>query len=87
MDIPCYRYFNRNLYKMLKYTIPFLSLALIASVSYALSIETDPSILVERENRKAVLSCLEDTQSLTGSAQLLQREIEKCSKIGLKTIT
>lgn len=67
----------------MKYTLIFLSLAFIASVTYALSIETDPSKIIEQANRQKILSCMENVQSFTGSAYKMQKEIDKCAKLEL----
>jgi hypothetical protein len=49
----------------MKYAIIALSLALLASTVYALSIETDPEKIIEKQNREAILECLENVQSST----------------------
>ena len=71
----------------MKYAIIALSLAFIGSTVYALSIETDPQKIIEKQNREEVLNCMENVQSSTWTARILQEQIEECTKIELKTIT
>lgn len=71
----------------MKYAIIFLSLTLIASATYAFAIETDFQIIIEKKNREAILECVENVHTSTGTARILQEQIEKCTKIELITIT
>lgn len=71
----------------MRYAIPLVSLLAISSTIYAFSIETDPQKIIEQENREAVLECLENVQSWTWTAYIMQRQIERCSRIQLKSIT
>jgi len=70
----------------MKYAIILSSIITISSITYAFSIETDPQKILEQENREKILTCMENVHASTGSAYQLQKEIEKCSKIWLKTI-
>jgi hypothetical protein len=49
----------------MKYAIIALTLAFIASTVYALSIETDPEKIIEKQNREEVLKCMENVHSST----------------------
>lgn len=60
---------------------------LAGATVYGLTNEQDPYILIERQNREDILECTDKLDSFTGSSQQLQKELEKCSKIQLKTIT
>jgi len=71
----------------MKYAIIILSLALIASATYAFTIDTDPQIIIEKKNREAILQCMENVQSSTWTARVLQEQIKQCTKIELQTIT
>ena len=70
----------------MKYAIPFLILSLIAVTAYALSIEQDPNILIEKENREKILKCLDDVYSETGSTDMI-RKIKFCESLPLLKIT
>lgn len=70
----------------MKYAIPFLILSLVAVTAYALSIEQDPNILIEKENREKILKCLDDVYSETGSTDMI-RKIKFCESLPLLKIT
>lgn len=70
----------------MKYVLPLVSLVAISSTIYAFSIETDPKIILEKENREKVIKCLENVYAFTWDTQSLQKEIERCSKLKLQYI-
>jgi hypothetical protein len=70
----------------MNYALPIISLIAISSTIYAFNVETDPQVLIERENREKVIACMENVQSSTWTARILQEQIEKCAKIGLVSI-
>jgi hypothetical protein len=49
----------------MNYALPIISLIAISSTIYAFNIETDPKVLIERENREKVIACMEDVHSST----------------------
>lgn len=69
-----------------KITIWILIFALISISAYALTIESDPQKIIDKKNREEIISCMEVLQSYTGSNELLQKEVKKCSEIGLSKI-
>ena len=71
---------------MQKYAIPTLILALVSVSVYALNLDTDPRILIEKENREKILKCLEDVYAQTGSTNMI-RKIKFCESLPLLEIT
>ncbi|MBP9780194.1 N-acetylmuramoyl-L-alanine amidase [Candidatus Gracilibacteria bacterium] len=71
---------------MYKYAIPILSIALISSIAYAMNIETNPEVIIEKENRERIIECLENVYSMTGSKDM-KKEIRKCEAIPMLSIT
>ena len=71
---------------MQKYAIPTLILALVSVSVYAFNLDTDPRILIEKENREKILKCLEDVYAQTGSTNMI-RKIKFCESLPLLEIT
>lgn len=71
---------------MQKIIIPILSISLISSIIYANSIETNPEAIIEKENREAILECLENVYTKTGATDMV-RQIKECESIPLRSIT
>lgn len=72
---------------MYKYIIGGLFLITVTSTIYAFTIETNPLKIIEKENRQKVIECLEDVHSFTWTANELQKEIGKCTKLELISIS
>lgn len=70
---------------MQKYAIPTLILALVSVSVYAFNLDTDPRILIEKENREKILKCLEDVYTQTGSTNMI-RKIKFCESLPLLEI-
>ncbi len=70
---------------MQKYAIPTLILALVSVSVYAFNLDTDPRILIEKENREKILKCLEDVYAQTGSTNMI-RKIKFCESLPLLEI-
>ena len=71
---------------MQKYAIPTLILALVSVSVYAFNLDTDPRILIEKENREKIIKCLEDVYAQTGSTNMI-RKIKFCESLPLLEIT
>lgn len=71
---------------MQKYAIPTLILALVSVSVYAFNLDTDPRVLIEKENREKILKCLEDVYAQTGSTNMI-RKIKFCESLPLLEIT
>lgn len=56
----------------MRYAIILLSLALVSTIAYAISIETDPKVLVEQQNQKALRECLKKAINESSSDKILQ---------------
>jgi len=67
--------------------IPIISSILVWTAVYAISYQSDPAILIEKNNRENVESCVSNLGSFSGNTASLQKELEKCSKIQLQSIT
>lgn len=55
-----------------KILIPLLCITTGSSVIWALSIETDPKVLVEQQNQKALRECLKKAINESSSDKILQ---------------
>lgn len=71
---------------MQKIIIPILSISLLSTIIYATTIETNPEAIIEKENREAILSCLENVYTQTGTTDMI-RQIKECESIPLRSIT
>lgn len=71
---------------MHKYAILTLLIAFTSVSLYAFNIETNPSILIENENREKILTCLEDVYAQTGSTNMI-RKIKFFESLPLLSIT
>ena len=70
---------------MQKYALIILSFIAVSSSIYAFSIETDPQIILENENREKIIDCLEDVYTLTGT-QDMKKKIAFCESLPLLEI-
>lgn len=70
----------------MKYAMPLISLITVSSTIYAFSIETDPHKIIEKENRDAILECLENVYTANWSSDM-KKQIRFCESLPLLSIT
>lgn len=71
---------------MKQFIFPIVSSLIVWATVYGFSYESDPAILLEKQNRKAVMECINNLDNFTWSTIELQKTTEKCAKIQLKSI-
>lgn len=88
LDIPTlpFHLFSNSL-TMKQYILPIVSSIIVWATVYGFSYESDPSVLLEKQNRKSVMECINNLNNFTWSTLELQKEAEKCAKIQLQSIT
>lgn len=69
----------------MKYALFAFALLTIASITYAINIETDPNKIIEKKNRENIIKCLEDVQSKTGSLDM-KKQMKTCVNLPLLNI-
>lgn len=71
---------------MQKVIIPILSISLLSTIIYASTIETNPEVIIDKENREKILECLEDVYTKKGTTDMIL-QIKECESIPLRSIT
>lgn len=72
---------------MKQYLLLIVLSLIVGATVYGLSNEQNPYIIIEQQNRKEIIDCMDKTKTFTGSSRELQKQIEICSNITLKYIT
>jgi hypothetical protein len=71
---------------MKQFIIPVISSMIVWSAVFAYTYKSDPSVLLEKQNRKTVTECIDNLDDFTWSTLDLQEKLMDCANIELKFI-